>query len=447
MQLLEKVLKGNKRSVKAKKNIIVSILLKGMDMLIYIILVPVTIGYLNAYEYGIWLTINSILMWINSFDIGLGNGLRNKLGTAIAENNSKLARSYVSSAFVMLLILMSIILFVGLFLISNLNLYRIINVDEETVPNLYGVVNCSLIFFCINFALKFVGNVYQALQLPSINTGMTVFAHLISLVVIYLFTLFTSGSLLYVAIIYSSAPTIVYILAYPLTFNYLYKNLSPTISSINVKCMKELCNLGISFFLLQISSLVLFSLSNILISHLFGPNEVTPYNLSNRYFSFLTFGMSFILTPMWSATTDAYAKNDLIWIKNSMRYIVKINIFATFCLFIMLLASPYAYHLWIGDKVYIPFRLSVLMAIYLTIIMWSTAFSSYLNGMGKLKVQTYNVIVCAILYFPICYTLGLNFRVEGIVLGMCILNLSGLILNIIQFNKLINGSTSAIWNK
>ena len=75
--LLSKFFKGDTRSVKAKKNIIVSGFIKGADMLVYLLLVPLTLGYLNAYEYGIWLTLNSLLTWIDSFDIGLGNGLRN----------------------------------------------------------------------------------------------------------------------------------------------------------------------------------------------------------------------------------------------------------------------------------------------------------------------------------------------------------------------------------
>ena len=100
--ILSSLLKGDTRSVKAKKNIIASGLFKGADLLIYLLLVPVTLGYLNPYEYGIWLTLNSILAWINSFDIGLGNGLRNKLAEAIAKDDKVLARKYVSTTLIMI---------------------------------------------------------------------------------------------------------------------------------------------------------------------------------------------------------------------------------------------------------------------------------------------------------------------------------------------------------
>jgi hypothetical protein len=98
-KLKQNITSGNDRSVKAKKNIIASFGIKAIDSLVYFLLVPVTLGYLNPYEYGIWLTLSSILMWVNSFDIGLGNGLRNKLAEALANKDKELARAYVSTTF------------------------------------------------------------------------------------------------------------------------------------------------------------------------------------------------------------------------------------------------------------------------------------------------------------------------------------------------------------
>ena len=63
--LIRKFLSGDKRSISAKKNIIASIIIKGLSMIITLLLVPLTLGYLSSYEYGVWLTLSSILNWIN----------------------------------------------------------------------------------------------------------------------------------------------------------------------------------------------------------------------------------------------------------------------------------------------------------------------------------------------------------------------------------------------
>ena len=78
--------KGHERSIKAKKNIGLSFLIKGASIAISLILVPLTINYINPYRYGIWLTLSSVVSWFSFFDIGLTNGLRNKL---VRENVSR----------------------------------------------------------------------------------------------------------------------------------------------------------------------------------------------------------------------------------------------------------------------------------------------------------------------------------------------------------------------
>lgn len=76
------VTKGHQRSVKAKKNIFASFIIKGTSILIGFYMVPLTIGYVDKEQYGVWLTLSSVVGWFSFFDIGLGNGLRNKLAVA-----------------------------------------------------------------------------------------------------------------------------------------------------------------------------------------------------------------------------------------------------------------------------------------------------------------------------------------------------------------------------
>ncbi|MBL7937415.1 MAG: hypothetical protein JNM51_16535, partial [Bacteroidia bacterium] len=81
--------KGHSRSVKAKKNILASVLIKGISVVTSFVLVPLTIHYLNPINYGIWLTLYSVISWFGLLDIGLGNGLRNKFAEAIANNDKQ----------------------------------------------------------------------------------------------------------------------------------------------------------------------------------------------------------------------------------------------------------------------------------------------------------------------------------------------------------------------
>lgn len=443
--MLNKLLKGDKRSVMAKKNVLASVLIKGVDTLVYLLLVPLTLGYLNAYEYGIWLTLSSILAWINSFDIGLGNGLRNKLGEAMAVNDKDRARGYVSTTFFMLLILSTVIFVVFSVVIYYLDWYSILNVDSETVGNLQEVVEVSFLFFCISFLFKFVGNVYQGLQLPAVNNLIGLGGHLFSFIVIFILRFTVPGSLFWVAFVYSAAFPAVYFLCYPITFFKFYPYLSPSYRYFRKEYLKDLFSLGILFFVIQVMSLVLFSLSNVIISNLFGPDQVTPYNIAFKYFSFVSIFFGFLLAPIWAATTDAYARNDLAWIRASINKILKILAGVSFLVFIMIICSNFVYKLWVGDGVVIPIEMSFLMGFYVLLIQYSSCFSSILNGMGKLKLQAINIVIVAILFYPLCYIFGNYFGVIGVIIGMITVNVSGAIMNTIQLNKLLNKTATGIW--
>lgn len=439
--------KGDKRTVKAKKNILASIVLKGIDSLVYLLLVPITLGYLNPYEYGVWLTLNSILMWINSFDIGLGNGMRNKLAEAVALNNKELGRIYVSTTFIMLILFMLSIILITTLISPYVNWYSILGTTSKEIPHLQEIVYVTFAIFCLNFIFKFIGNIYLALQLPAINNLIVTSGHLLSLLLILILTKITTGNLMYVALVYSSSPLIIYILIYPITFFKVVPWLRPSLKCFKSCYLSNLFNIGIHFFLLQLSSILLFSFANLLISHLFGPENVTPYNIAYRYFSLVPMCMNIIVGPMWSATTDAYTRGDIAWIKQTMHTIRKILLGTYILLCIMVFISKFIYKIWVGSDIDIPYSLSASIAVYLAIIISSLSYSNFLNGLGKIKLQTINTVTVASLFYPLCWFLGIHFGIIGIIVGMCLLNSSGLVLNKVQFNKVINGTAKGVWNK
>lgn len=444
---LKKYLGNDKRTSKARKNIIASIGIKCIDVIVSLLLVPITLGYLNPYEYGIWLTMNSVLMWINSFDIGLGNGLRNKLAEAIAKGDKKLAKKYVSTTFIMLSIIVIAFLSIYFSFFKWIDWYSILNTSRSQISSLNNIVAITLTIIGLSFVLKVIGSIFLALQLPAINNGMIAIGHLLSLILIFIATKVFPGSLMIVAIIFTASPLIVYIIAYPITFNHLYRYMSPSLGCFHVKYLKELFGISIQFFVMQLAGILLFSMTNLIISHLLGPEKVTPYNIAYRYFSIVPMIIGFVITPMWSATTDAYAQGDIDWIKKTILNIRKYLWAAVAFIIIMLLLSNIVYSIWIGNEVSIPFVISALMAIYIGIFVISLTYSNFLNGLGKLKIQTINTILVALLFCPICFILGRNLGIVGIITTMCLLNIPGLILNIIQFNKIINGKAKGIWNR
>lgn len=434
------------RSVKAIKNVIASMIFKGGSILISLILVPMTLSYLNPYEYGIWLTLSSILTWVYIFDIGLGNGLRNKLTEALALNDLKLARIYVSTAFFSLLILVVAIYL--LFMVAQpwMNWNLILNVDAQKVQNLSYIVIIVFTFFCASFVLRLVGNIYMAYQQPAINDLLSLIANIVSLILIYFCTLFTEGSLEKVAIIYSAAPVLIFLLAYPVTF-WKLKEIRPSMSWVRFGYLRELMSLGVQFFIIQMACLVLFMTSNLIITQIFGPESVTPYNIAFKYFSLVNTGFTIIITPIWSAITDAYANKDLTWIRQTMKKLIGIWLGGIGLTIIMVLISNYVYGIWIGEEVHIPFILSVLCGLYVSISNWNNIFAYFINGVGKVRLQLYSSIISGVVFFPLAFYLGSVLGIAGVLLALCVCLLPSAVWAPIQYWKIITCKATGIWIK
>ncbi len=443
---VKKVFDGDDRTTLMLKNIAGSFFIKGWNCIVQFLLVPITLNCLTQYEYGVWLTVNSILIWIDQFDIGLGNGLRNKLAEALAKDERERAKTLVSSTFITLFFIIIPIVFAFIGILQVVDCYQFLKVDVTIIPNLKGLLEVLVALMGGTFIFKFIGNIYLGLQLPAINNLLVVAGQTLSLVVIYILSINGIHSLFVVAVVYTASPLVVYLLSYPATF-YKYKFLSPSLRAFDKSELKGLFSLGVTFFFVQVAGLVIFASSNILITNLLSPSDVTLYQISYRYFSLLIMVFTLISAPLWSATTDAYARGDVEWIRKVMEKMRRIMFAFVGCLVLMLLASSLFYKIWVGDKISITWTLSALMAVYVAVLIYSTCYSNVLFGIGKLRMITCVTVLEAIIYIPLAICLSNQWRLYGIVVALILVNLMCAVCNRIQYSMLMTGKAYGIWNK
>ena len=411
------------------------------------LLVPLTLAYLNPVKYGIWLTLSSVIGWFNFFDIGLGNGLRNKLTEAFALKDDKLAKVYVSTTYAVLSLISFSLLALLLIFSRYVSWSAIINTPSEISREVNMIVIIVFVLFSFRFVLRTIGVIFTADQLPAYNRAITAIGNILALIIIYILTNHSKENLLYVSIVYSSAPVLVMILFSILFFNSKYKFLKPSLNSVNIKFIKPLASLGIKFFILQIAAVVIFSTDNIIIAKMLGPEEVTSYNIAFKYFSLSILLFAIIVSPYWSAITDAVTRSDTNWIIKSIKSLFKIWSFLLMGIIFMLIVSQRFYSLWIGNAINIPILLSCFMALYAIIITFSSILSSFLNGVGMIKIQMYVGVVQMIINIPlsIYFAKYLHLGNAGVILGTCVTLLIGVIIYPIQYYKFINNTAKGIW--
>ncbi len=431
-----------------KKNIGASLFFRGGSIAVNFLLVPLTIDYLDKESYGIWLIITSVVGWSTFFDLGLGHGLKNKFAESLAKDDHDSARTYVSTTYAYLAMIVGgmLLLFFGIFpFVEWAVAFNASSIADSTMG---FVMTIAFGFFCLRLLFGLVGTLLSAIQLPMYNDAINFGSNGLALLIIYLLTKLTTGSLVHLALIMSGIPVLLFICVSLFVFNGKLKKYKPSMAFVSFREGRSLLNMGMQFFIIQIAGIVIFNTDNFIITHaLGGPEKVVPYNVAFKYFGLITLGFSIICTPFWSAYTDAYHRKEYDWIKNITTKLFRILLFFWTVCIAMVILSEFAYDLWIDDRVQIPFTLTLAMAAYVCVISWGSIFVTFVNGVGKIRLQLIFSIAAGLANIPLSIFLGKHMGSAGVILATTICLSYGPLVSYIQYRKIINQSARGIWNK
>ena len=441
---------GHARSIKAKKNILGTFLIQGLSIGISLLMVPIVLNYISPTKYGVWLTIQSIVGWFSFFNIGLTQGLRNRFAEAIAKNEHDKAKIYVSTTYAILGIIFTSVWLA--FIVANnfLDWTHILNVETALKTDVTSLAVIVFTYFCISFVLKVITTLIRAIQQPALASLVDVLGQALSLLIVFILIKTTEGSLVKLGLALCLAPLAVLILANFIFFRHKFKLYKPNWKFIDFKYSRDLFSLGLKFFIIQVAGIIQYQTANIIIAQYFGTLEVTNYNIVYKYFGMLLMGFTIFITPLWSATTEAYSKGDIQWIKNSIKKYNYLNLLVFGLGILMLLASSYIYDIWLGkDTVKITMNLSLWGFVYFNVMIFGSKYVHFLNGINALKIQFLSSIVSPVIYI-ICAFIMINqfhFGVKSLFISSIIANLNGFLLAPIQYHMVINKKLKGIWIK
>ena len=448
VKLLQKILGKQKRSKDVVKNVLASIVLKGADIIISLLLVPLTINYLDVESYGIWLTLSSIVVWISYFDFGLGNGFRNKYAEALALGDKSLARSYLSTSYFSLFVIFTIVFLIVGIANNLINWTELLSVRSEMLPTLRSVFLLLSLFFCIRTALGVFESMLQAKQKPAGANFIQVIGHALSLFSIWLLTLMSHGDLILATTFLSGIPCLT-LLIFTLLFFWhpRYRNMSPKLSCIDLGLIKDIVGLGGQFFLIMLSVVLIFQCLNIVISNIQGPSAVAEFNVAQRYFGVVHMVFTIIVVPFWSAFTDAYAKRDYKWMKTSQKKLEMILILCITSLIVMYFGADLIIDIWTNGKISVHHNLSFMLVAFTFSQSVSSLYMTLINGIGKIRLQLVIYMSFAVISLPMIYYGCKELGLWAALLWPTLTYLVQAIIGRIQLDKILREKATGIWNK
>ncbi|MGI9551427.1 MAG: lipopolysaccharide biosynthesis protein [Aurantibacter sp.] len=453
MNLIERVktifFTGNARSVRAKKNVLLTIILKATGVLIGFIYFPLSLDYLGAVKFGIFLTLLSIVDWFLNFDIGIGLGLRNKFGESVARGDDEKAVFYVSSAYFALgtiVIVVTVLLIALNFILPWPNW---LNIDTELIEEVRILGVIIIVAFGIRFVSANIYEILYALQRMAYVEFFSLLTKASFLVLILIIPFIVSDSLLLFGTARSMTFALVPLIVGLYYFRTKFSKYRPSLKYVRFDYFKDLFSLGSKFFIIQIAMLVIYQTNNFLIASFVSLEGVPQYDAAYKYLSIFMMLFVILNNQLWPSNLEAYAKGDIDWMKRSMRIVFKIWIGTLVLASLMVLVSPLVYKFWLQDSLEVPMAISVAVAGSICLTTWVNMYNLVLNGTGKIKLQMYAWILAAFINIPasIFFVKVLQYGVVGIVLGTIVSLIPLAIVSPIQVYKILARKERGIWAK
>lgn len=436
------------RSKRMNINILLMLAFKGLSIITSLLFVPLYLKSIDRNDYGVLITLTSMISWIAMLDIGFGNGLRNKLTLSISNKDFIHAKKYVSSAYAGIAIYITVIS-ISFISISHLVSWSdVLNVNSSREQEMYILVNTVFILFGLNFILGIINTIIFASQQPALQSIIVFATQIFSFIaVLTAIKVFSITSILTIGIINSIISPIVLLFVSIILFKRKFREFAPNPKLIDISTIKEIFTLGIKFFILQIITLILFSVNNVLILHLVNANAVVEYNIAYRYIDVLAIIFTIFITPVWSASTEAFARNDVKWIRKTVQKMIFISfIIIIGGLFMIILSKP-IFNLWLGkDVIDVSVSTLILTLLFVAFRMFYQTYGYVINGSGKLKAQIALTSILAILYIPLSIMFGKYWGLHGIILISAMTQFCNFLWSQRQYKFIINNTGKQFWH-
>lgn len=426
---------------------LMSALAKAVSIATALISVPLTLHYLGTERYGMWLTISSFITILSFADLGLGNGLLNRVAAAHGQDDRTAIRSYVSSGFGMLSLIAAIILIVFTAIYQAFPWHRLFNLSDPLARSEAGP---AMAVFIVCFALTIPATIVQKVQIGLQNGFLAslwqCLGSALALGGVIAATHLQLG-LPWLVLAFVGAPLLVAILN-NLVFFRSQPDIAPRPSAFSMEAARHTAKAGLLFLLLQVVAAASYSSDPLIISHVLGPAAVPQYAVPERMFSLVGMVIAMGLAPLWPAYGEAISRGDHKWVKQTLVRSLCLSVgLAAVGSSLIAIAGPTLLRLWVGSAIHATPALLAGLAIWKVIEAGGNSIAMFLNGAHVVRFQ---VIVSSItglailaLKFFLISLMGISGTVWANIIGFTLFAAVPLILRVFRIVAVTGGALNA----
>lgn len=394
---------------------------RGIGILTGLVTVPLTLKYLGAERYGIWMTLSSFFMLLSFADLGLGGGLLNHISEANGKDDRLQAAKAVSSAFFILSAIGLVIGLVSTLVIPWLGVGSLFKMSAATAgAELRAATLCVGLILAVNVPLGIVDRVRAGYQEGYVTSVFQIGGNLAAFVCL-LTVIHFGGSLAWLVLALTAPPALAVMANGARLFATDKPYVRPRWKMFDRTVAISILRVGVMFLALQVAMSLAYASDNLVILRCAGPEAVTGYSVPMRLFSTITMLANLATAPLWPAFGEAIARGDFEWVRRTLKFcLVTTALLTGGASLILVVLGKWLVHLWVGSKVEVDYPLLASMGVLTVVLSCGGVVAMWLNAASALRFQVVVATVFGVAALGLKILFVKWYGLPGIAWGTCL---------------------------
>jgi O-antigen/teichoic acid export membrane protein len=385
---------ASQRNGRLLLSIATSVLAKFVAIGSTLITIPVTLNYLGAESFGVWMVISGVVGFMSFTDLGIGMGLQNALSKAFGKDDHISPKHYIINTYLIVTVLASslALLFIAIFSILPIeNLFKID--DKNLLTNAVIALKYSVLAFLLGMPIALIQRILGGLQKTYVANNVMLVGSVLSLLAIISAVYFDLG-LVGLSVLFVLSP-IITLLLYSVYFFYINPEFRPVLRNLSKSYVAPIVSAGAWTVLVQIIYTAKMNIPTMIISASLGLLAVAEYSVAQKLTGLAASMIGMALQPLWVVYGEAYHRGDKAWIENTLKKSIKFVLLLTVLAAIafQFVGQPLI-ALWLDGEI-LPSRILIgCFSLWMIASTINICFSMLLSGTGNFKNQAFFSFAC-----------------------------------------------------
>lgn len=378
------------RNFRAILTALSSIGAKGLAGIISLASVSLTLGYLGAERFGLWMAIASLQAIFAFADFGLGNGVLNAVAEAYGRGDHATANQAVRSAFVLQLVVAAALFLAFWTVYPHIDWAGLLHVSTPLAAR--EAPHALFIFvalFCVRSVTQVVQQAQYGQQMGYISNAWTASGNIAALVALIIAAKEHAGvPMLCLAV--SGPPVLSGVLNSTWWLGTrLSGSVVPTVASRPENALlAKMMRVGLLFFLLQVAATLQLGLDPLIVNQVLGPKAVASLALVQKPFELFSILLLLLLQPLWPAYREAITSGDVAWVRKTFRRTLVLSFSLAFLVILLMITEgQHLIRIWAGPMVEPEHGLITAYCAAYLFLASQTPLAFFFNGLGKVRFQ------------------------------------------------------------